>query len=57
LSKHNRWDEVNPSTYAWSLKSKQKQEEKPEEGKTIEISPPKEEHEVFGKDYVLRRVR
>ena len=22
LSKHNRWDEVNPSTYAWSLRKK-----------------------------------
>ena len=59
LSKHNRWDEVNPSTYAWSLKTKEDQKEKPAEEKAAdsEISPPKalEEREVFGHDYVFEK--
>jgi hypothetical protein len=48
-------DEVNPSTYAWSLKERTEQKEKPAEGKVIEISPPKEEREIFGRDYVFEK--
>ena len=55
LSKHNRWDEVNPSTYAWSLKEKSEEKDKPAEEKEIEISPPKEEREIFGRDYVFKK--
>jgi hypothetical protein len=44
LSKHNRWDEVNPSTYAWSLKTREEQKEKPAEEKAI-----------FGRDYVFEK--
>jgi transposase InsO family protein len=55
LSKHNRWDEVNPSTYAWTLKSKTEETNKPVEEKAIEVSPPKEEREIFGRDYVFEK--
>jgi hypothetical protein len=44
LSKHNRWDEVNPSTYAWSLKTREEQKEKPAEEKAI-----------FGRDCVFEK--
>jgi hypothetical protein len=55
LSKHNRWDEVNPSTYAWSLKAKTDEKDRLAEEKVIEISPPKEEREIFGRDYVFEK--
>ena len=55
LAKHNRWDEVNPSTYAWSLKEKAKSKELLQEIKVadaaLEIS---QKFEVFDNEYVFQ---
>jgi hypothetical protein len=56
LSKHNRWDEVNPSTYAWSLKHKAKQQEPRNAGEEREEAPASEEvAEVFTNEYVFTK--
>jgi hypothetical protein len=50
LSKHNRWDEINPSTYTWALKDRQAKED----AITIEKAAVIETRvELFDKNYVF----
>ena len=56
LSKHNRWDEVNPSTYAWSLRKEEKPREK-ENDEELPQAPIVEiaKKQVFAKDHVFQK--
>jgi hypothetical protein len=58
LSKHNRWDEVNPSTYAWSLRKESSDKSKPKELRPQEKPRPNEkqifeEGHLFQKDEII----
>ena len=54
LSKHNRWDEINPSTYTWALREKQK-ERILEKKSSEEVIAIEEGLEIFNSDYIFRK--
>ena len=54
LSKHNRWDKINPSTYTWALKEKQK-ERILEKKSSEEVIAIEEGLEIFNSDYIFRK--
>jgi len=54
LAKHNRWDEVNPTTYAWSLKGKAAEKERARPEPQSAAQEEKDPVEIFDDEYIFQ---